>query len=468
MKFSWKAIRLMVLITAIGWNSLKAKENRSEGDIRFYTDVTSFKMLNQNEVSYTQLYFFSERNQFTFQPKDTFFIAAFKVHVQFTEIQTDKMILEKEWTMNLDDHITAADTANAVPVIFENSFAVKPGKYKMQVQITDLNDQKRQGTYSTDLEVSDYASNQLTLSQIELATQVLKGGNSDDMFVKNGYTIYPNPSGFYGSNLPRLTIYAEVYNMEFEQGAATNTYNVDFVLTDEAGSVVKEYPSKTFNKAGQSAIIIHSMNIISVQSGRYILMLRVTDNANKKVAVSKKLFVIYREGESIYETQADESFFKDLDAKGAIRAGNIIGVIGKKDDMKIYSQLELEGKKKFLDRFWKERDPSPGTKTNEVLMDYYRRYEEANLKFSTPNMEGWKTDMGRVYMVYGAPAQIEKHEFESDKKPYQIWFYFQLKDQPAQTLFVFADVTDSGIQQLLHSNARGEINDPRWSDRVVK
>jgi GWxTD domain-containing protein len=353
-------------------------------------------------------------------------------------------------------------------VIFENSFAIKPGKYKLQVRITDDNQKSRGGTYTEDIEVPDFENSQLNLSQIELSTQVLKGGNNDDMFVKNGYTIFPNPSRFYGSNLPRLTLYAELYNLEYEAGSADNTYGVDFILTDEAGSVIKEFPSKTFNKAGQTAIIIHSLNVISIQSGRYYLLIRVTDHVSKKTALAKKLFVIYREGESIYETQADDSFFKDMDAQGAVRAGNIISIIGKSEDTKIYAQLELDGKKKFLDRFWKERDPSPGTKTNELLMDYYKRYEDANQKFSTPNREGWKTDMGRVYMVYGPPGQIEKHEFESDKYPYQIWYYYQLKDQPAQTLFVFGDVSDSGIQQLLHSNARGEMADARWGDRIVK
>ena len=468
MKFLLKAVWFFIACTVTGWNTLAAKDNRSEGDIKFFTDAACFKMLNQKGVTYTQLYFFSERNQFSFLPKDSLYTAGFTVRVVFTDINDEKNVTEKQWTMNIDDHITVSDTAKEIPIIFENSFAVKPGKYKLKVQITDENNKPRTGVYSEDIEIPDFESEQLNLSQIELSTQVLKGGNSDDMFVKNGYTIFPNPSRFYGSNLPRLTVYAEIYNLEFEAGGTNNTYGADFILTDEAGSVIKEFPSKTFNKAGQTAIIIHSLNVISIQSGRYYLLVRVTDHANKKTALSKKLFVIYREGESIYETQADDSFFKDMDVQGAVRAGNIISIIGKNDDTKIYSQLELDGKKKFLDRFWKERDPSPGTKTNELLMDYYKRYEDANQKFSTPNREGWKTDMGRVYMVYGPPAQIEKHEFESDKKPYQIWYYFQLKDQPAQTLFVFADVTDSGIQQLLHSNAKGETTDPRWYDRVNK
>lgn len=266
----------------IGLNALHAKDNRSEGNIKFYTDVACFKMLNQQGVTYTQLYFYSERNQFSFLPKDSLFTAAFTIRVVFTDIEDEKNVTEKQWTMSIDDHITVNDTAKEIPVIFENSFAVKPGKYKLQIQMTDDNNKAHMGVYNEDIEVPDFGNSQLNLSQIELSTQVLKGGNNDDMFVKNGYTIFPNPSRFYGSNLPRLTLYAELYNLEYEAGSTSNTYGADFILTDEAGSVVKEFPSKTFNKAGLTAIIIHSLNVISIQSGRYYLLLRVTDHTSKK------------------------------------------------------------------------------------------------------------------------------------------------------------------------------------------
>ncbi len=440
--------------------------NQSEGAIVFYTDHSCFKMINQKSVSYAQLHFFMERNQLTFVKLDTLFIANVSVHVQWADINDKNNILDKTWPMNLDDHISAQDTAKEVPVMFENSFVVRPGKYKMTVEITDENNKARAGKYSEEIEIPGFDTGELTLSDIELATQVLKGGHAEEMFVKNGFSVYPNPSKYYGTNLPRLSFYTEIYNLQYDGGSGANVYSADFIVTDEAGTVVKEYPTKTFTKAGTTAVIIHSLNVISLQSGRYRLIVRVTDD--KKITQSQKEFLVFREGESLVETQADNSFFKDLDEPGSVRAGNIISYVGKDDERKVYKQLDLEGKRKFLDRFWKERDPSPGTKSNELLIEYYKRYSEANQKFTTPNVEGWKMDMGRVYIVYGPPAQIEKHEFETDKKPYQIWYYFQMKNQKTQTMFVFADMDDSGLQRLVHSDVRGEFNDLGWQNRIKK
>ncbi|NUM82342.1 GWxTD domain-containing protein [bacterium] len=306
------------------------------------------------------------------------------------------------------------------------------------------------------------------MSHIELASQIIKGGNPEEMFVKNGLTIFPNPSKFFGSNLPRLFIYAELYNLENKPNEPNNTYTVEYIITDEAGSVVKEFPSKTYNKVDRSAVILHSLNIISLATGRYFLMVRATDNATKKITQSKEFFVVFREGESLAELSGEASFFSNLDEQGAQKAEHIISCIANKDEIKAFKQLDLEGKKNFLDRFWKERDPSPGTRTNETLMDYYKRYEEANQRFGSPNRPGWKSDMGRIYITYGVPAQIEKHEFESNTMPYQVWYYLQLKDQPTQTVFVFADRDGTGQNYLIHSNARGEYNNPSWQQDIRK
>lgn len=458
----------MLLLFLCGASALRAgHENESEGPILFYTDYTSFSLINEKGFSYTQLHFFMTRNQLTFQANDSLFTAGYRVEVTFKDVNNDKNTMQRSWNTEITDHITSADTSLPVPLMFENGFAVKPGTYQVEAKLTDINKEGRSGLFKGVVEVPDFDKKDLMISQLELLTQIQRGGHPDEMFVKNGYLVHPNPTRFYGSNLPRLSIYAEVYNLEYNEGGENSTYTAEFILTDEAGSVVREFPPKEFSKAGRSAILIHGLTVISYPSGRYYLVVRIKDNANQAVTQTKKLFIVYREGESIYETQAGDSFFKDLDEAGAVRAGNIIMLIGTDTDKKVFAQLDLEGKRKFLDRFWKERDPSPGTKSNEALMDIYKRYEDANVRFSTPNRPGWKTDMGRVLVVYGSPAQIEKHEFESDKRPYQIWYYLQLKDQPTQTIFVFGDVDDSG-QRLIHSNARGEFGDPGWLKRLDK
>jgi GWxTD domain-containing protein len=70
--------------------------------------------------------------------------------------------------------------------------------------------------------------------------------------------------------------------------------------------------------------------------------------------------------------------------------------------LKLATDVEREN---FIETFWKRRDPTPGTEENEYKEEHYRRIAYANEHFST-GIPGWKTDMGRVYVVYGPPDVI--------------------------------------------------------------
>lgn len=92
--------------------------------------------------------------------------------------------------------------------------------------------------------------------------------------------------------------------------------------------------------------------------------------------------------------------------------------------------------------FWIERDPTPGTGPNELMDEYYRRIAFAIEAFSNVQ-EGWKTDRGMVYILFGAPDEIESGPFEIGTKPYEIWNYYHLGRQ-----FLFVDETGFGDYRL--------------------
>ncbi len=55
----------------------------------------------------------------------------------------------------------------------------------------------------------------------------------------------------------------------------------------------------------------------------------------------------------------------------------------------------------FMESFWKQRDPNPATPQNEFKEEHYRRLTYANSHFRTETTPGWKTDVGRAYIVMG-------------------------------------------------------------------
>lgn len=67
-----------------------------------------------------------------------------------------------------------------------------------------------------------------------------------------------------------------------------------------------------------------------------------------------------------------------------------------------------EERYQFIEQFWLRRDPNPDTMVNEFRDEHYRRIAYANERFTSGKM-GWKTDRGRMYIMYGPPDQIETH-----------------------------------------------------------
>lgn len=79
---------------------------------------------------------------------------------------------------------------------------------------------------------------------------------------------------------------------------------------------------------------------------------------------------------------------------------------------------------RFIEAFWRKRDPVPGSPVNEFREEHYRRLDHANRELRgaafTP---GWRTDRGRMYIVLGPPRGIETFEFHNNLHDTQLWFY---------------------------------------------
>src|SRR6202521_4295287 len=65
-----------------------------------------------------------------------------------------------------------------------------------------------------------------------------------------------------------------------------------------------------------------------------------------------------------------------------------------------------EEREQFIEGFWQRRDPTPDTVENEFKEEHYRRIAYANERFSS-GIPGWRTDRGRIYIIWGKPDEIE-------------------------------------------------------------
>src|SRR5579871_1137338 len=113
-------------------------------------------------------------------------------------------------------------------------------------------------------------------------------------------------------------------------------------------------------------------------------------------------------------------------------------------------------RQQFIEQFWLRRDPTPDTEENEFKEEHYRRIAYANERFAS-GIPGWKTDRGRIYIMYGPPDEIEDHSSggsyqrpieegggETSTYPFQQWRYRYIEGIGTNIIIEFVDPTMSG------------------------
>jgi GWxTD domain-containing protein len=94
-------------------------------------------------------------------------------------------------------------------------------------------------------------------------------------------------------------------------------------------------------------------------------------------------------------------------------------------EREVFLKLQTDKEREiFIEAFWKQRDPTPGTPANEFREEHYRRVQHATQFYgrSTP-LPGWRTDRGRIYIILGEPRSIEQYDNVQNVYPTEIWLY---------------------------------------------
>src|SRR5437867_1402645 len=119
-----------------------------------------------------------------------------------------------------------------------------------------------------------------------------------------------------------------------------------------------------------------------------------------------------------------------------------------------------EERESFIESFWLRRDPTPDTIDNEFKVDHYERIAYSNEHFAS-GIPGWKTDRGRIYIMYGKPDEIESHPSggtydrpieegggTTSTFPFEIWRYRYIEGIGNEVLLEFVDPSMSGEYRM--------------------
>ena len=383
-------------------------------DQKFFIDVLDYYSGNPDstlvsafiEVPYDRVQFFKTGNSFS---------SNFTITISIFDEDKEHLITENTW----DEKVTAKDFDQTVSKSNYNvslkSFKLTPDKYSVRASVDD-NNSKNTFVQNKDIEVRKFSDN-LDISDIML---VAKEANVD-----GERKIIPNVSRNVIVKKAGIPVFYEINTNE--GGKFRLIYSIN---TKSSVSSFQDTADVNLNKGKNQ--IYYDIKDSSLNLGTYTVNINAENlTTGDEASVSSNL---------ISRWSGVPENVTDLDL--AIRQLVYIATPGELDYINKASNRE-EKIKRFA-QFWKKKDPNPSDEENQAFDEYYNRVAYANDHFSRYR-EGWKTDMGMVYIVLGKPDNVEHHPFDPDSKPYEIWDYYDLNVRLA-----FLDQTGFGDYRLMN------------------
>ncbi|MEE9230818.1 MAG: GWxTD domain-containing protein, partial [Acidobacteriota bacterium] len=106
------------------------------------------------------------------------------------------------------------------------------------------------------------------------------------------------------------------------------------------------------------------------------------------------------------------------------------------EEERAYKRLKDKGERRaFIEAFWARRDPTPWTLFNELRKEFWKRVEESNRLFSESVKPGWKTEKGKLYILFGPPKDFQAYEKSVGKRRDFAWRY-DARDMPPEVVEV--------------------------------
>jgi GWxTD domain-containing protein len=242
-----------------------------------------------------------------------------------------------------------------------------------------------------------------------------------------------------------------------------------FVETFENNQLVRDLARSRKETARPVSPILADFNINNLPTGNYNLVVEIRDHMNT-VLSNRKLF-FQRSNPNAQMTMEElttvnpaGSFVEQLTNIDSLRefvssTYPISSALEKnflKGNLKTASLQVLQ---QYFLGFWQRRNPSD---PRQAWENYRYQVEVAQHNFGTPVKKGYQTDRGRVFLQYGAPNVRVERNNEPSNYPYEIWQYYSLGNQTNRKFVFYSPDLVTSDFYLLHSDALGEFNNPRW------
>lgn len=215
-------------------------------------------------------------------------------------------------------------------------------------------------------------------------------------------------SGQTGSNVWNAFVSTDYSNMSGTKQFTTLTHSAPVTITFESDDRLTHYPVSIPNHRFSNAWF--RLDVYAWQNGE-----------------SRKI------GDTTWQSHWFDMPTSLLNLDVAI---DMLRFIVSPDELRQMRKGSQEDREERFRVFWEARNPTPETRFNELMAEYYRRIDHAYREFSTPSRAGFDSDQGKIFIVYGPPDNIERR-LPPGGTTTEVWTY------PNQT-FVFRATSGFG------------------------
>lgn len=373
--------------------------------------------------------------------------------------QNDTLVGEELW-----DRVHCPDPNSTTSSGFLPDLArvnAENGRYRVEIELTDSVGRFRDRV-SFPLIQFQQNTTEFMLSGLLLCSRIEPSTAESDEFHRNGYLVLPYAEKIYGTTQPILYLYWEQYRQ-----LPDTTCQYEVQLFDRSNSLIYKSPLKTQKLNSDRGFHIEVIPVYSFPTGSYVVKVESQLIPSKRKQTSLSRFFVYTD--SVASPSLPTSTLSSFELKQFPPIQKLYYLIDE-DTRAFLMTLPSEEQYKWSENFWKEQESKASSPRYVRLNDYVKRLAYIQ-QFETGNKEGWQTDRGRVFLLYGPPDEIDDYAFQSSmtseisseftgaNKPYIIWKYHTLG---GGVEFVFGDVRLFGDFTLMHSTMPGEIHDVFW------
>ena len=373
--------------------------------------------------------------------------------VTFTVRDSNQLILvSQSWSQWIPASLLTLKGGSTVEHI---TFAAQPGRYTVEMTVKDSATGR---VTSATTGITAYSGSPAA-SDLLLASAMRSASGADTMVgageVRKGSTILAASGGeVLTPRRANLGCYLELYTVRPE------SVQVSLRVVGEDTVHVVTLPPRSLSLGSAGGVLQETLDLSGLPPGRYRLEATVT-GGDSTVTRSAPFRMAGFEADSAAASFAANRIRAPFDTMTEAQLDDAYAplfYLMRSDEQGIYSGLNVDGKRAFLQRFWAQREAGPGS---ERMSAFYARIDQANRRFregGASEVPGWRTDRGRIFIRYGEPDEVLHRPQPGSTDPYEVWKY----STGRALKFVFMDLTRFGNYSLIYTNDRHETSRPDW------